>query len=275
MAQGARDETGLHAGFAQMGGVRMPEGMKSDAHFGAPGTVCGGAEGPLDTGTTHGGTSRRTLWVIAPGGGKAPGCVTVGFPGGAEPSEGLCGQGDGAVFGARAAVDMDLEARAIAVGDLQREGFMKPESQAINGGAGGVIVEGGGRLQESLDLLPTEDGGEAVGGVRTQERERGPVALEHMLREEADATVADAHGGWGEAVGVFPVQEGVLQFLFGDAVGGFVGELGQQVDVSDRGFLRPFAFAAEVERREHLLTQGAHAISPFVRRVVDWRRKTS
>jgi hypothetical protein len=51
-----------------------------------------------------------------------------------------------------------------------------------------------------------------------------------------------------------------------------VGELGQQVDFSDRGFLRPFAFAAEVESRNHLLTQWAHEISPFVRRVVDLRR---
>jgi hypothetical protein len=33
-----------------------------------------------------------------------------------------------------------------------------------------------------------------------------------------------------------------------------VVELGQQVDFSDIGCLRPFAFAAEVERRDHVLT---------------------
>jgi hypothetical protein len=46
-----------------------------------------------------------------------------------------------------------------------------------------------------------------------------PVALEDVLVEASDATRADAHGSWGEAVDVFPVQEGVLKFLFRDAVG--------------------------------------------------------
>jgi len=48
-----------------------------------------------------------------------------------------------------------------------------------------------------------------------------PVAREDVLREEADATVADAHGSWGEAVDIFPVQEGVLKRLFGEQVGRF------------------------------------------------------
>ena len=273
--QGALDEARMHAGFEHMRGVGMPQGRGGHPGFGEASPVCGFAEGPLDPGATHRGSRHGTLGVIAPGSGQEPGGVPVGFPGGAQQREGLSGQGDVAVLGALATLDLDLEALPINGRDLEEAGFMEPESQAINGGAGGLIVEGGGRLKASLDLLHTQDGGEAVGGLRTQERERGPVALEHMLREEADATVADAHGGWGEAVDVFPVQEVVLQLLFGDAVGGCVGELGQQVDFSDRGCLRPFAFAAEVESRDHVLTQGAHEISPFVRRVVDWRRKTS
>ena len=98
---------------------------------------------------------------------------------------------------------------------------------------------------------------------------------EDVLREEAHTTGADTHGGWGEAVDVFAMQEVALQLLFRDAVGGCVGELREQADFSDRGCLCPFAFATEVERRDHVLTQGAHRISPFVRRVVDLRRKTS
>ena len=67
----------------------------------------------------------------------------------------------------------------------------------------------------------------------------------------------------------------MLQLLFRNAVGGFMVELREQADFPDIGFLGPFAFAAEVESRDHVLTQGAHEISPFVRRVVDLRRKTS
>ena len=199
----------------------------------------------------------------------------MGFPVSAEQGQCLFGQGNIPVFGALAAVDMDLEALAINVGDLQEEGFMEPQSQAIDGGKGDLVVEGGGGHQEALDLLDTEHGRETVRGLRANEREGIPIALEDVLIEEADATVADAHRRWGEAVDIFPVQEVVLEFLFRDAVGGCVEELGQQADFSDRGCLRPFAFTAEVESRDHLLTQWAHVVSPFVRRVVDVRRKTS
>jgi hypothetical protein len=102
-----------------------------------------------------------------------------------------------------------------------------------------------------------------------------PVALEDVLIEETDTTIAEAHGRGGEAVDVFPVQEVVLQFLFSNAVGGFVIELGQQAYFPDIRFLSPFAFATEVESRKHLLTQWSHETSPFVRPVICLRRKTS
>jgi len=155
------------------------------------------------------------------------------------------------------------------------EAFVEPEAQAIDSGEVRLVVEGGGGREESLDLLHTEDSGEPVGGLHAQEREGVPVVLEDVLVEEADAAVTDVHGRGSEAIDVFPVQEIALQLLFRDAVGGCVVELGQQADFADIGFLRPFAFAAEVESCDRLLTQWAHRISPFARRVVDVRRKTS
>jgi hypothetical protein len=149
---------------------------------------------------------------------------------------------------------MDLEALAIAVRDLEEEGFLEPEPQAIEGGEVDVIVEGGGRLEEPPDLLHAEDGGEPVGGVRAQERQCGAVTLQDVLREEAEATVAEAHGRGGEPIDVFPMQEIALQLLFGDTVGGFVVERSEQVDFSDIGCLRPFAFAAEVASCDHFST---------------------
>ena len=254
MSEGALDESGVHASFEQMGGVRMPEGRDGYACFDDPSTVFGGAEGALDTGPTHGGGRGRTVVVIPPGGGKEPGGVTMGFPGGAEQSQRIGGQGDIPVFGALAMVDMDLEALPVNSGDLQGKGFMEPEAQARDGGEGDLVVQGSGRLEDSPDLLHTEDSGETVRGLCPQERERGPIALEDVLIEEANTAVADAHGGWGEAVDVFPVQEVVLKLLFGDAVGGFVVELRQQPDFTDIAFLSPFAFATEMEGCNHLLT---------------------
>ena len=225
MPQGALHAPGIHTGFAQLGGGGMPQGMAGDAGFGDPGPVCGLAAGALDTGATHGRESRRTLLVIAPGSRKEPGRVTRGFPGGAEQRAGLFGQGDVAVFGALAAVDMALEALAINVGDLAGEGCMEPQSHAIDSGKVDLVVEGGGGREEPSDFLNAEHSGETVGGGRAHEREGVPVAREDVLGEAAEATIAEAHGRGGKAIDGFSVQEIVLEFLFRDAVGGFVGAL--------------------------------------------------
>ena len=243
----------------------MPQGRDSDAHCGDPGSVLRCAEGTLHPGATQRGSRGRTLGMTPPGGGKEPGGVPRGLPGGTEQREGLGGQGDVAIFGALATMDMDLEAWAINVSDLEEEGFMEPEAQAIDGGEVDLVVQGGRGRQEALDLLHTEDGGEPVGGLRPQEREGVPVALEDVLREEAEATVADTHRSWSQAIDVFPVQEIALKLLFRDAVGGFVVELGQQADFPDIGFLSPFALATKLECGQHLLTQWSHEMSPFVR----------
>jgi hypothetical protein len=156
--------------------------------------------------------------VIAPGGGKEPGGVTRGFPGGAEQREGLGRQGDVAVFGALATMALDLEALAVNIGDLKEEGFMEPKAHTRDRGEGALMVEGWSRRQDTSACCNPEDSGEMVCGLRAQEREGVPIAFEDVLREEADTAVADAHGSWGEAIAIFPVQDVVLQFLFRDAL---------------------------------------------------------
>jgi hypothetical protein len=113
----------------------------------------------------------------------------MSFPVGAEQREGVFRQRDVPIFGALAAVDMDLEALTINIGDLEEEGFMEPEAQAIDRGEVDLVVERGGGRQESPHFLHPEDSGKPVGGLCTQERERGPIALEDMLREEANTAV--------------------------------------------------------------------------------------
>jgi hypothetical protein len=263
MSQGALKQAGIPASFEQRGGLRMAEGMDGDAPCGEPRPWCCGAEGALDPGATHRGSRRRPLGMIPPGGGTEPGGVPMGLPGGAEQRAGLGGQGDVPVFGAFPTMDMDLEALALDVRDLEGEGCMEPEAQARDGGEVRLVVEGGRGREESLALLHTEDGGEPVCGLHAKEREGVPVALEDVLGEEAAAAGADAHGRWGEAIDVFPVQEIALQLLCGDTVRGCVVALGQQADFPDRGFLSPFALATELESRKHVLTQGGHTMSVF------------
>ena len=271
--QGALQETGGHAGCEQWGCGGMPQGRDGHTSFGHAGTLCGGAEGAWDTGATQGRGRGRTVCVIPPRGGQEPGVVPRGLPVSASQSQRICGQGDITVLGALAAVARDLEALAIAVGDLQGEGCMEPEAQTIDRGEGDLVVPGGGGRQEPLDLLHTEAGWETVGGWRAHAPESVPVAREDVLSEAAEATGADTQGRWGEAINVFAVQEGVLPLLCGEQVGRCALALSPQASGTDRGFLSPFACATELEGRNHVLTQWAHEISPFVRRVVRLRRK--
>ena len=88
--------------------------------------------------------------------------------------------------------------------------------------------------------------------------------MEDVLREAADATGADAHGGRGETIDIFSMQAGGLQCFCGDAVWRFTVELSQQTSLTDRGLLGAFAFATELQRGNHVLTQWAHERSPFV-----------
>src|SRR5436309_3290877 len=80
MSQGTLDASGMHAGFEERGGVRMPEGRDGDAPCGHAGLVCGGTDGALDTATTHGGGRGRTVVLIAPGGGTRATVCDEGFP---------------------------------------------------------------------------------------------------------------------------------------------------------------------------------------------------
>ena len=104
---------------------------------------------------------------------------------------------------------------------------MKPKSQAVDGGEVDLVVQRCGGLEETPHFFNTEDGRETVCGLNANEREDVSIALEDVLIEESDATVADAHGSWSEAIDVCAVQEGVLEFRFGDHGGRFAIELSQ------------------------------------------------
>jgi hypothetical protein len=159
---------------------------------------------------------------------------------------------------------MDLHALAVDIADLQVEPLVEPESQAIDSGEVDLIMQRCGGLEETPDLLDTEDGWETVFGLSANERQGVPVAMKDVLVEESDATIADTHGSRGEAIDVFAVQEVGLKLLFGDQVGRFTIELSQQADLPDIGFLSPFALATELKRGNHVLTQWGHEISPFL-----------
>ena len=264
MPEGALDEPEGHAGFKQRGGVRRSERMESQAGCGDPGALCGLPEGALDPIAAHGKRGGRTVRVIASGGGKEPGCVPVCPPGGPHQHQGLCGEGDSAILGTLASMDMDKQTLRVNVGNVQGESFMEPESEALDRGKGDLVVQRWGGIEEAPDFLDAADSGETVCGLGAEERQGVPVTREDVLGEERDAAGAEAHGSRGEVVDVCAVQEGVLEFRFGDEVRGFIIELSEQAHLTDRGLLGAFARATELEGGNHVLAQRGHEISPFL-----------
>ena len=125
--------------------------------------------------------------------------------------------------------------------------------------------QGSGGREETAHCFQAEESWEAVCRLGSHEVECLPVAPKDMGGEKTDATGAHAHGRGGEAIAVVAVQAGGLECLCGDHVRRCARELGQQTDLTERGFLSPLARAAELKRGNHVLTQGGHEISPFLR----------
>jgi hypothetical protein len=188
----------------------------------------------------------------------------MGVPGGTPEVQRGFRPGDRAVRGARAAVDRDHQALTVEGGNLRGEACGEPEAPAGDGGKGALGGQGGGGLAQTTDCFHTEDGWQAVCSVRPHARQGMPVAMEDVLREEADATGAEAHGGGGEAIDIFAMQAGGLQCFFGDAVGRCPVALRPQTSLTDRGLLGAFALATAWESGNPLLAQWCQAMSPLV-----------
>jgi hypothetical protein len=219
-SEGAGDETEGDAGCVPRGGVSMAEGMDGAAGVGETGALCGVPAGALDAGSAQGLRGGRTLLVIASGRRQAPGGVPVRLPGASSQRQGLFGQGDGAVCGALASVDMDEHPLSVDSGNLQGERCVAPETQGGDGGAGDLIGRGGGGVEESPDCFNTAHRWESACGVGADEREGMPVALQDRLGAEREATGTETPGSRGEVIDVLAGQEGVLRLGCGAAVRG-------------------------------------------------------
>jgi hypothetical protein len=191
--------------------------------------------------------------------------MVVGEPIASEQIEGGWGQRDVAVLGPFSAVDMDHHAGGIDIGDFEVEAFVESETAGIDGGEIGVILEGMDLGQNTSDFFRAENGREASFGLGTEDTEDVPVTLEDVFEEEANATIADAHGIRGPVIEVLSVEEIVLEFLFGDQIGGFGVELGEHADGAGVGLLSPFPLAVELKSLDRfVIPLCLHDTSPFL-----------
>ena len=190
--------------------------------------------------------------------------MAVGEPIAAEQGQGGLGDRDVAIFGALSTVDMNHHAGGVDIGDFEMETFVKPEAAGVDGRKIGVILEGFDLGKNASDFLNTENGGKASFGLGSEDSEDVPVSLEDMFVEEAYPAIADPHGIGGPVIDVFPLEEIVLEFLFGDLIGCFAIELDEHANGACVGLLSPFPFAIELKSLDRsVIPLCLHDTSPF------------
>jgi len=231
--------------------------MDADVSFDDASPLGRFAESALDAAAAHGRGRGGQVFVIASRSGKEAGGVAMGFPGEAQELQGVMRQGDRAVLGALAAVDVDHVARAIEIAHLQGKRFVQAQPTAVDGGEVDTIVQGGGGIEKTVHFFQAENSREAVCRF-------GPNEVEGLPMAPKDVTVTDTHGTGRECIDIFSVKQVWLEFLFRDEVRRCAIKLSEQAYLSDRGLLRTFALATELQSGNHLLAQWCHDRPPLL-----------
>jgi hypothetical protein len=194
MAHVSLDDPQVDAGFEEMSGIGVAQGMNGDSFFSDSGSNLGPAEGTLDTALGHGRWSVLCSITVSTKGGEEEARMTVGHPIAAEQMEGGLRERHVAIFGALPTVDMDHHAGGIDIGDFEVETFMESQATGIDGGKIGVILEGFDLGKNGSDFFNAKNGRESSLILGSEDSEDVPVSLEDVFVEEADSAIADAHG---------------------------------------------------------------------------------
>jgi hypothetical protein len=238
--------------------------MDGDGLLMDTGSDLGPPEGALDTTFGHRGGSVFCSITASAKSREEETRVAVSEPISAEEVEGGGRERDIAVLGSLSAVDVDHHPGGVDIRDFEVEAFVESEAAGVDGGEIGVILEGMDLCKNGSDFFGAEDGGEASFGLGTEDTEDVPVTLEDVFEEEANAAIADAHGIGGPVIDVLAVEEIILEFLFGDQIGGFGVELGEHTDGAGVGLLSSFPLAVELKSLDcFFIPLCLHDTSPF------------
>jgi hypothetical protein len=194
MAHVSLDDPQVDSGFEEVSGIGVAEGMNGDSLFSDSSSHLGPTEDPLDTAFGHGRRSVVCSSAVTANGREEEARVAVGPPIASEQMEGGLRERDIAILGTLAAVDMDHHAAGVDVGDFEMESFMKPQAAGVDGREIDIIVESLDLGKNASDFIDAENGWKASFGLGSKDSEDVPIALEDMFVEEANSTIADAHG---------------------------------------------------------------------------------
>ncbi len=117
--------------------------------------------------------------------------------------------------------------------------------------------------EDAAYLVDAENGRQSSLVLGFDQRQRPPVAVQHLHVEVAQGTVSVAHTGGGKFVLGFSMDQILSNFVFGDQIGGFIAEIGYNSDLSYIGEAGVLAHAVEDQRIAHPFTEFRLVISDF------------
>ena len=172
-------------------------------------------------------------------------------------------QGNEAVLGPLAPMDVDHHPAAVDIGYLQMQGFGKSKSAGIDGFDKHQVAEGADTLENLADFILTENLRQFSFDLGSQIVEQMPIPFEDIGEKESDSTIVDPHGRGRPVAFVSPIKEVALQLFFGDQIGGFDMVIDQHPDGPGIALLGSFALAGQLKGiHGFLIPVFHHCVSP-------------
>ena len=134
----------------------------------------------------HGECGMRHMDAAAPRSGKQKRGIAVSDPEVAEDGESSVRQGNVAVFGALAVMDVNEHPGAVDIFDAEADALPQVEAEGIDGGQGGAVAEDADVGEKCAHFLLTEDIGKFLFFARDDEIQKGHFLMACVFEEELD-----------------------------------------------------------------------------------------
>jgi len=220
MSQVFLDDAQIDASFKQMGSPGMSQSMNG-SWFGDATFVEGGLKGMLDPIWSPGVLARlKDRW-------KKPDWIAMSNPILAQQIQDGFGQGHITVFPPFSMADVQQEAIAVDVGDLQVQSFLQTQPTGIDGAQADPIMHPADTSQNTAYFAYTEHDRQFLLPGRAHKIEGLPFPTQGVLEEKLDPAQVDGAGTACSMFFVLEIQKVLPQFFFVDLVRGFVIVPGQ------------------------------------------------
>lgn len=225
----------------------MPQRMDGNTAFYNSCLMFCRAQSPLDAGDGHGRRCTESTFAASAERWEKKGWVSMRYPVFSEQSKRVLGKGQESILCPLAAMDMDLHPLAVDIGYLEAESLLEPQSEGIHREKVSVVMECFYLGQNSENLLPAQDAGQAFFSLGFEKFEDMPVFLEDVFIEKPDSTIANFQRARSPFIYIAPVEKIILELPFTDLGRFFIAKFDQLPHGSGVHVLRGVTSSGELE----------------------------